>query len=248
MPRGLKALLLDCFWNWREKPDYLDVVYSFSLDFSLHPGLQEGLARDMNLQPTQVYNWFANYRRRQKSSLLRTEKLNNSRPERTLTYPKKEQQDEGSYAPQTAGLSLPNGLWMWSRKLKNNLKFPQEGTDIPSPEQHLYADGSSGHWRTPVECLTLSRGCCSVEGANIDKACARTGEKRCPSQKGHQMKANTWEAVGFSSQMSGLGQYSSKTGHFQAPSQNLERTSATGNKVLLHLANEIHFIAFWSNY
>lgn len=43
----------------------------------------------------------------------------------------------------------------------------------------------------------------SIEGANIDKACARTGDKRCPSQKGHQMKANTWEAAGFSSQILG---------------------------------------------
>lgn len=117
------------------------MVYSFSLDLSLHLGLQEGLARDVNLQPTQVYNWFANYRRRQKSCLLRKEKLNNSCPERALTYHTKEQQDKGSHAPETAGLSLPNGLRMWSRKLKNNFKFPQEGKDIPSPEQRLYADG-----------------------------------------------------------------------------------------------------------
>lgn len=101
-----------------KSPDYLDVVYSFSLDLSLHPCLQEDLARDMNLQPTQVYNWFANYRRRQKSCLPHTEKLNNSFSGRALTYREKEQQDKGSYAPQTPGLSLPNGLRMWSRKLK----------------------------------------------------------------------------------------------------------------------------------
>lgn len=147
----LKALLLGCFWNWREKPDYSDVVYSFSIDLSLHLGLQEELARDTNLQPTQVYNWFANYRRRQKSCLPRTEKLNSSCPERALTYHTKEQQDKGSYISQTEGLSLPNGLRVWSRKLKTNFKFPQEGKDTPSPEQHLYADGSSGHWRTLLQ-------------------------------------------------------------------------------------------------
>lgn len=84
----------------------------------------------------------------------------------------------------------------------------------------------------------LSRGCHSVEGASVHNACARTGEKTCPSQKGHQMKANTWEAAGFSSQILGSGQYSSKSQYFHAPSQNLDQTSVTGNKrVLLHLAN-----------
>lgn len=151
MSLGSKALLLGCFWNWREKTDYLDEVYSVFPDLSLHLALQEGLARDVNLQPTQVYNWFANYRRRQKSCLPRTEKLNNSCPERALTYHAKEQQDKGSYTPQTSGLSFPIGLGMWSRKLKNDLKFPQEGKDIPSPEQPLCAKGSSGHRRTLLQ-------------------------------------------------------------------------------------------------
>ena len=84
----------------------------------------------------------------------------------------------------------------------------------------------------------LAGGCRSVEGASGDKACARTGEKRCLSQKGHQMKANTWEAAGFSSQILGSGQYSSKTRYSHAPSQDLDQISVTGKKrVLLHLAN-----------
>ncbi|NWV43488.1 ANHX protein, partial [Grantiella picta] len=41
----------------------------FAAEVTANPNKKqrEGLARDMNLQPTQVYNWFANYRRRQKS-------------------------------------------------------------------------------------------------------------------------------------------------------------------------------------
>ncbi|KAK2538005.1 Anhx [Columba livia] len=95
-PEGLK--------NRNYSDEVRQQLHRFAAEVTANPSKEqrEGLARDMNLQPTQVYNWFANYRRRQKSSLLRTEKLNNSRPERTLTYPKKEQQDEGSYAPQTA--------------------------------------------------------------------------------------------------------------------------------------------------
>ncbi|XP_025931004.1 anomalous homeobox protein isoform X4 [Apteryx rowi] len=64
---------------------------------------EAGLAQDMNLQPTQVYNWFANYRRRQKSRLACVEKLTSSCPEKAVTHRAKEQQDRGSCAPQTAG-------------------------------------------------------------------------------------------------------------------------------------------------
>ncbi|NXO20963.1 ANHX protein, partial [Cisticola juncidis] len=41
----------------------------FAAEVTANPNMKqrEGLARDTNLQPTQVYNWFANYRRRQKS-------------------------------------------------------------------------------------------------------------------------------------------------------------------------------------
>ncbi|XP_065707654.1 anomalous homeobox protein isoform X2 [Patagioenas fasciata] len=95
-PEGLK--------NRNYSDEVRQQLHRFAAEVTANPSKEqrEGLARDMNLQPTQVYNWFANYRRRQKSSLLRTEKLNNSCPERTLTYHKKEQQDKGSCAPQTA--------------------------------------------------------------------------------------------------------------------------------------------------
>ncbi|NWZ83483.1 ANHX protein, partial [Poecile atricapillus] len=38
----------------------------FAAEVTANPNKKQrdGLARDMNLQPTQVYNWFANYRRR----------------------------------------------------------------------------------------------------------------------------------------------------------------------------------------
>lgn len=90
----------------------------------------------MNLQPTQVYNWFANYRRRQRSRLLHVEKASNSCPERALASHTDEPQVKGFDTPQTAGLSLPNGFTMWSREVKINFKFPQEGKNIASSEQH----------------------------------------------------------------------------------------------------------------
>ncbi|NXQ53713.1 ANHX protein, partial [Anthoscopus minutus] len=44
-------------------------LHRFAAEVTANPDKKqrEGLARDMNLQPIQVYNWFANYRRRQKS-------------------------------------------------------------------------------------------------------------------------------------------------------------------------------------
>ncbi|XP_074743777.1 anomalous homeobox protein isoform X4 [Strix uralensis] len=79
-------------------------LHRFAAEVTTNPDKKqrEELARHMNLQPTQVYNWFANYRRRQKSCLPHTEKLNNSWPERALTYHTKEQRDNRSYAAQTA--------------------------------------------------------------------------------------------------------------------------------------------------
>ncbi|XP_039417233.1 anomalous homeobox protein isoform X1 [Corvus cornix cornix] len=79
-------------------------LHKFAAEVTANPDKKqrEGLARDMNLQPTQVYNWFANYRRRQKSRLLHMEKLNNSCPERALASHRNEPQDKGSNTPQTA--------------------------------------------------------------------------------------------------------------------------------------------------
>lgn len=176
--------------------DHLDVIFSF--DFSLPLGLQEGLAWAMNLQPTQVYNWFANYRRRQKSRLLRMEELNNSCPERALASHRNEPQDKGSNTPQTAGLSLPNGFRMWSREVKINFKFPQERKDIAGSEQHYVlmdqvAAGGLCFSGVP-QCLAPG---CHSRGADTANACAT---------RRHQMKANTCEAAGFSSQILESGQ------------------------------------------
>ncbi|NXD22907.1 ANHX protein, partial [Spelaeornis formosus] len=43
-------------------------LHRFAAEVTANPDKKqrEQLARDMNLQPAQVYNWFANYRRRQK--------------------------------------------------------------------------------------------------------------------------------------------------------------------------------------
>ncbi|NWZ37293.1 ANHX protein, partial [Brachypodius atriceps] len=60
-PEGLK--------NRNFSEEVRQQLHRFAADVTAHPDKKqrEGLARDMNLQPIQVYNWFANYRRRQKS-------------------------------------------------------------------------------------------------------------------------------------------------------------------------------------
>uniref|UniRef100_A0A8B9PV05 Anomalous homeobox n=1 Tax=Apteryx owenii TaxID=8824 RepID=A0A8B9PV05_APTOW len=96
-PEGLKN---------RNYPDKVrQELHRFAAEVTTNPNKEQraGLAQDMNLQPTQVYNWFANYRRRQKSRLACVEKLTSSCPEKAVTHRAKEQQDRGSCAPQTAG-------------------------------------------------------------------------------------------------------------------------------------------------
>ncbi|XP_074015929.1 anomalous homeobox protein isoform X2 [Numenius arquata] len=137
-PEGLKN---------RNYPDEVRrQLQRFAAEVTTNPNKEqrEGLARDMNLQPTQVYNWFANYRRRQKSCLPPKEKLNNSCPERAVTYHRKEQQDKGSYAPQTAG---------WEQSAAD-LDKPPEGTYLKMLESscmqssELYEARTSKAWLT----------------------------------------------------------------------------------------------------
>ncbi|NXU63428.1 ANHX protein, partial [Horornis vulcanius] len=60
-PEGLK--------NRNYSEEVRQHLHRFAAEVTANPDKKqrEGLAQDMNLQPTQVYNWFANYRRRQKS-------------------------------------------------------------------------------------------------------------------------------------------------------------------------------------
>lgn len=169
--RPVGGLVHQCIWIWKlfcwtafgtqGKSLIIWLWGFFLLDFSLCPGLQEELARGMNLQPTQVYNWFANYRRRQKSRLLHMEDLNSSCPERSLASHTNEPQDKGSNTPQTAGLSLPNGFRMWSREVKINFKFPQEGKNIASSELHRvlmdHVDAGGLCFSGVPHCLSVQR-------------------------------------------------------------------------------------------
>ncbi|CAM5161197.1 unnamed protein product [Eretmochelys imbricata] len=79
-------------------------LHRFAANVTVNPNKdqREGLAQDMNLQPNQVYNWFANYRRRQKTRLSRLEKLINSTNEEPSTHQAKHQPDGGSCIPQAA--------------------------------------------------------------------------------------------------------------------------------------------------
>ncbi|XP_035754497.1 anomalous homeobox protein isoform X1 [Egretta garzetta] len=133
-PEGLK--------NRNYSDEVRQQLHRFAAEVTTNPNKKqrEGLARDVNLQPTQVYNWFANYRRRQKSCLPHTEKLNNSCPERALTYPTKEQQDKGSYTPQTAGGSC---VGIGSEQMEITLMpcdpgWEQSAADLDKPPEGTY--------------------------------------------------------------------------------------------------------------
>ncbi|XP_075626123.1 anomalous homeobox protein isoform X4 [Balearica regulorum gibbericeps] len=133
-PEGLK--------NRNYSDEVRQKLHRFAAEVTTNPNKKqrEGLARDVNLQPTQVYNWFANYRRRQKSCLPRTEKLNNSRPERALTYHAKEQQDKGSYTPQTADGSY---VGIGSEQMEITLMpcdpgWEQSAADLDKPPEGTY--------------------------------------------------------------------------------------------------------------
>ncbi|XP_071301697.1 anomalous homeobox protein isoform X2 [Agelaius tricolor] len=96
-PEGLK--------NRNYSEEVRQQLFRFAAEVTANPDKKqrEELAQAMNLQPTQVYNWFANYRRRQKSRLVHVEEPNNSCPERALASHSNEPQDKGSNTPQTAG-------------------------------------------------------------------------------------------------------------------------------------------------
>ncbi|XP_066056076.1 anomalous homeobox protein isoform X2 [Chamaea fasciata] len=95
-PEGLK--------NRNYSEEVRQHLHRFAAEVTANPNKKqrEGLARDMNLQPVQVYNWFANYRRRQKARLHQKEQLSNSRPERALASHTNEPQRKGSHTSQTA--------------------------------------------------------------------------------------------------------------------------------------------------
>ncbi|KAM6247091.1 anomalous homeobox protein [Porphyrio hochstetteri] len=133
-PEGLK--------NRNYSDEVRQQLHRFAAEVTTNPNKKqrEGLARDTNLQPIQVYNWFANYRRRQKSSLARVEKLNNSPPERAVTYHTKEQQDKGSDTPQTADGSC---VGISSEKMEITLipcdpGWEQSAADLDTPPEGTY--------------------------------------------------------------------------------------------------------------
>ncbi|XP_053937966.1 anomalous homeobox protein [Cuculus canorus] len=117
-------------------------LHRFAAEVTTSPNKEqrEALARDMNLQPAQVYNWFANYRRRQKSCIPRLEKLNNSCPERTLTCRTREWQDNTSYVPQAAGGSC---VGIGSQQMEITLMpctpgWEQSAADLNKPPEGSY--------------------------------------------------------------------------------------------------------------
>ncbi|XP_055561110.1 LOW QUALITY PROTEIN: anomalous homeobox protein [Falco cherrug] len=132
-PEGLK--------NRNYSDEVRQQLHRFAAEVTTNPNKKqrEGLARDMNLQPIQVYNWFANYRRRQKSCLPRAEKLNNSCPERPLTYHTKERQDEESYTPQTADGSC---VGIGSEQIEMTLVPCDPGWEQPAADLHKPPEGT----------------------------------------------------------------------------------------------------------
>ncbi|XP_066834989.1 anomalous homeobox protein [Anser cygnoides] len=133
-PEGLK--------NRNYSDEVRQQLYKFAAEVTTNPNKEqrERLAQDMNLQPAQVYNWFANYRRRQKSRIHCEEKLNYLCPEGTLTHHAKEQQDRGSYTPQTAGGSY---VGISSEQTGINLMpcdpgWEQSATDLDKSPEGMY--------------------------------------------------------------------------------------------------------------
>eukprot|EP00075_Anas_platyrhynchos_P008789 XP_021132734.2 anomalous homeobox protein isoform X2 [Anas platyrhynchos] len=133
-PEGLK--------NRNYSNEVRQQLYKFAAEVTTNPNKKqrEGLAQDMNLQPAQVYNWFANYRRRQKSRICREEKLNYLCPEGTLMHHAKDQQNRGSYTPQTAGGSY---VGIGSEQTEINLMpcdpgWEQAATDMDKSPEGMY--------------------------------------------------------------------------------------------------------------
>nr|XP_014430256.1 anomalous homeobox protein isoform X2 [Pelodiscus sinensis] len=97
---------------------------------------KEGLARDMNLQPNQVYNWFANYRRRQK---IRLEKFICSTKEKPSTPQTEHQCNGSSCIPQAADAFRTDGV---SEKKEMNLVTCEPGWELLAPGPDNSADGT----------------------------------------------------------------------------------------------------------
>lgn len=154
---ALRALLPHCLQNWRERLDHF--TCSFSPAPSLHLGLQEGewlrtwacsLLRSVtglqvikDVKNPTIFIW--------KSSSTRALKV---------LWPYKGAAGyRGAYIPQTAGLSLADGLGMWSRKLKTSSgKRRIEGKRVGAGG--LCVSGVPHPWLEAVP---------STEGANTER-------------------------------------------------------------------------------
>ncbi|XP_044852681.1 anomalous homeobox protein-like [Mauremys mutica] len=90
--------------NYPEK--VRQTLHRFAATVTMYPNMdqRDTLAQDTNLKPSQVYNWFANYRRRQGAQLRWLEELISSTDEEPSTRQAKHQPDSGSFIPQSAGI------------------------------------------------------------------------------------------------------------------------------------------------
>ncbi|KAH1175560.1 hypothetical protein KIL84_008434 [Mauremys mutica] len=76
----------------------------FAANVTMYPNKnqRDTLAQDTNLKPIQVYNWFANYRRRQGAQLRRLEELISSTDEEPSTRQAKHQYDSAGAGESTS--------------------------------------------------------------------------------------------------------------------------------------------------
>ncbi|XP_054028823.1 anomalous homeobox protein [Dryobates pubescens] len=114
---------------------------SFATGVTANPDRKqrEELAKDMNLQPAQVYNWFANYRRRQKACPAPVEQLSGPCPSGALTCYLREEQGEGSYTPQAADGSC---VGIGSEQLEITLRPCDPGWELSAADLDKPPEGT----------------------------------------------------------------------------------------------------------
>ncbi|XP_051661314.1 anomalous homeobox protein isoform X1 [Manacus candei] len=126
-PEGLKT---------RNHPEEVrQHLYRFAAEVTANPDKEqrEELARAMNLQPAQVYNWFANYRRRRKSCVLPMEQ-HNSCPGRAWASHAKEEQTAGGSHAGTGSEQMEITLRPWEPR------WEQSAADLIEPPRGTYLE------------------------------------------------------------------------------------------------------------
>lgn len=203
---ALEGVLLDCFWNWREMPDYLNVIF-----FPLISPCAWVCRR----------HWLRTWTCSQPRSIIGLQIIDDVK-------------NPAAVIQKSSTIHILRALWLptqMSHRIKNPTLHKLQvclflmGSGC-SPERWksilnslrkgriLLLQNSIMCWwikwiledSASVECLIVWLQAVTPEKQTLLRPCAMTGEKRCLALKRHQMKANALEALGFSSQILESGQ------------------------------------------